>query len=52
MQGLLGNREALVLFLDTPEAKPTPEETFVWVVTKADSRWVRVDLGTKALKPT
>jgi hypothetical protein len=29
--------------------KPTPEETFVWVVTKTDMRWVRSDLGTPAL---
>ena len=41
--------EALVLFLDTPEAKPLPEETFIWVVTKTDVRWVRSDLGTAAL---
>jgi len=45
----LRNDEALVLFLDTPEERPTPEETFIWVVTKTKSRWVRVDLGTKAL---
>ena len=38
-----------MLFLDTPEAKSTPEETFIWVVTKTDMRWVRSDLGTKAL---
>ena len=41
--------EALVLFLDTPEWKPTPEETFIWVVTKTDVRWVRSELGTPAL---
>jgi hypothetical protein len=45
----LGADEALVLFLDTPEWKPTPEETFVWVVTKRDVRWVRAELGTLAL---
>src|SRR6202023_3162829 len=49
VQVQLGTGEALVLFLDTPEWKPTPEETFIWVVTKRDSRWVRIDLGTKAL---
>jgi CHAT domain-containing protein/Tfp pilus assembly protein PilF len=42
--------EALILFLDTPEWKPTPEETFVWVVTKTNMRWVRSELGTPALK--
>ena len=49
VQAQLGADEALVLFLDTPEAKPTPEETFIWVVTKTDMRWVRSDLGTPAL---
>ena len=38
-----------MLFLDTPEAKPTPEETFIWVVTKKDVRWVRSDVGKEAL---
>jgi CHAT domain-containing protein/tetratricopeptide (TPR) repeat protein len=42
--------EALVLFLDTPEWNPTPEETFMWVVTKSDSRWVRFELGTPSLQ--
>ena len=49
VQAQLGADEALVLFLDTPEAQPTPEETFIWVVTKTDTRWVRSDLGTAAL---
>ena len=26
-----------------------PEETFIWVVTKSDVRWVRSELGTAAL---
>jgi CHAT domain-containing protein/Tfp pilus assembly protein PilF len=50
VQALLGSDEALVLFLDTPEWEPTPEETFVWVVTKTDVRWVRSDLGTPSLQ--
>jgi hypothetical protein len=41
--------EALVLFFDTPEWKPTPEETFIWVVTKTEVRWVRSDIGTAGL---
>ena len=49
VQAQLRADEALVLFLDTPEWKPTPEETFIWVVTKTDMRWVRSDLGTPAL---
>ena len=48
-QGHLGADEALVLFLVTSEWQPTPEETFIWVVTKTDARWVRVELGTKTL---
>jgi CHAT domain-containing protein/tetratricopeptide (TPR) repeat protein len=49
VQELLGANEALVLFLDTPEVKPTPAETFIWVVTKSDMRGVRSKLGTEAL---
>jgi tetratricopeptide (TPR) repeat protein/CHAT domain-containing protein len=41
--------EALVLFLDAPQWKPVPEETFIWVVTKSDVRWVRSELGTRSL---
>jgi CHAT domain-containing protein len=50
VQALLGPDEALVLFLDTPEWKPTSEETFIWVVTKTESRWVRSELGTPSLR--
>jgi CHAT domain-containing protein/tetratricopeptide (TPR) repeat protein len=49
-QALLGTDEALILFLDTEALKPVPEETFVWVVTKTEQRWVRSALGTKALQ--
>jgi hypothetical protein len=49
VQEQLGADEALVLFLDTPEANPTSEETFIWVATKTEMRWVRSELGTKAL---
>jgi tetratricopeptide (TPR) repeat protein/CHAT domain-containing protein len=49
VQAQLNPDEALVLFLDTPDWKPTPEETFIWVVTKTDVRWVRSELGTPAL---
>jgi tetratricopeptide (TPR) repeat protein/CHAT domain-containing protein len=50
VQNDLASDEALVLFLDTAAFKPLPEETFVWVITKTDVRWVRSDLGTKALQ--
>jgi tetratricopeptide (TPR) repeat protein len=48
-QALLGTDEALILFLDTEALKPVHEETFIWVVTKTEQRWVRSALGTKAL---
>jgi CHAT domain-containing protein len=49
VQALLSTDEALVLFLDTPEWKTVPEETFIWVVTKASTGWVRSDLGSLML---
>jgi CHAT domain-containing protein/tetratricopeptide (TPR) repeat protein len=49
VQAQLGADEALVLFFDTPGWRPTPEETFIWVVTKTSMRWVRSGLGTPAL---
>ena len=50
VQAQLGADEALIVFLDTSGRKPAPEETFIWVVTKTDSRWVRSDFGTEALR--
>ena len=49
-QSLLKDNEALLLFLDVPEKAPLPEETFIWVVTKTDSRWVRAAIGTPTLE--
>ena len=49
VQAQLDAGEAMVLFLDTAELKPTPEETFIWVITKTDARWVRSELGTAVL---
>jgi CHAT domain-containing protein/tetratricopeptide (TPR) repeat protein len=49
VQDALNPNEALVLLLDTPDLKPTAEETFVWVVTKTNMRWVRSALGTPSL---
>ena len=49
-QAQLRPDEALILFLDTSKAPPTPDETFIWVATKTDLRWARIDLGTAALK--
>ena len=50
VQSHLAADEALVLFLDTPEWKPTPEETFIWVVTKTDSALGEDRLGTQPLQ--
>ncbi len=50
VQTQLRGDEALVLFLDTDDRfMPTPEETFIWVVTKSAMRWVRAELGKAAL---
>ncbi len=50
VQAQLREGEALVMFKDFEAwANIIPEETFIWVVTKTDSRWVRSALGTKAL---
>jgi CHAT domain-containing protein/tetratricopeptide (TPR) repeat protein len=49
-QAQLRADEALVLILDTDALKPEPEESFIWVVTKTDRRWVRSHLGTEALR--
>ena len=48
-QALLDPKEALVLFLDAETWKPTPEESFIWVVTKDDMKWYRSSLGTEGL---
>ena len=50
VQGELHADEALILVLDTDEFAPSPEETFVWVVTKTDVRWFRSKLGTPTLR--
>lgn len=41
--------EAMMLFLDAPELKPEPEETFIWVITRTQARLVRSSLGGRAL---
>jgi CHAT domain-containing protein/tetratricopeptide (TPR) repeat protein len=50
VQAQLHDQEVLILFLDTPAWGPTPDETFIWVVTKSTTRWVRSDIGKNALK--
>ena len=48
-QALLGDGEVLVLFLDMASRSFMAEETFIWAVTKTESRWICSGLGTKAL---
>jgi hypothetical protein len=49
-QALLGERQALVLFLDLWQIGKVPEETIVFVLTKKEARWTSIPLGTGALK--
>jgi CHAT domain-containing protein len=49
VQKELRDNEAVILFIDTAELPPTAEETFIWIVTKTEVRWVRSELGTSAL---
>ena len=49
VQANLGTDEALVMILVAPTWKRIAEDTFVWVVTKSDVRWVRSDLGNQSL---
>ena len=48
-QAVLRPDEVLILFLDTTAFASTPEESFIWVVTKSEMRWIRIDLGSRAL---
>ena len=48
-QALISGDEAVVLFLDLAEQGSVPGETLIWVVTKGDARWARIDLATRAL---
>ena len=46
----LKTNEALLFLVDTSDSLGIPEETFIWVVTKTDARWVRSPMGTGALE--
>lgn len=48
-QAVIGEDEALVLTLDTPEFQPMPRETLLWVLTRRDARWIRSALDGEAL---
>jgi CHAT domain-containing protein len=49
VQDLLGRDEAFVLFLDTAALGAASEESFIWVATRTELRWVRSELGTRML---
>ncbi|MGA7328499.1 MAG: hypothetical protein WBX25_29415 [Rhodomicrobium sp.] len=48
-QALLGPDEELVLLMPADAEPPLQEESFAWVVTRTDVRWVHSELGTQAL---
>ena len=48
-QALLGEGEALVLFLDLPPYGRVPEETIVFALTEREARWASVALGARFL---
>src|SRR5215472_16388213 len=50
VQAQLALNEALILTLDTRQRNPTPEETFLWVITKTDAKWIRIEMGTPSLQ--
>jgi CHAT domain-containing protein/tetratricopeptide (TPR) repeat protein len=49
VQSQLRSDEALILLVDTFGHYRIPTETFAWVVTKTNSRWVRATLDVKAI---
>jgi CHAT domain-containing protein/tetratricopeptide (TPR) repeat protein len=49
-QKLLGEGDALVLFLGLGQAGRVPEETIVFALTKDEARWASIGLGLSALR--
>ena len=49
-QALLGEGEALVLFLDLWQIGRVPEEMIVFALTRKEARWISIGLGYKALR--
>ena len=49
-QALLGEGDALVLFLDLWQISKVPEETIVFALTKRRARWTSIGLGASALR--
>ena len=49
-QALLGADEALILVLETPElGQPFGAQTFAWLVTKNDFRWLKLPLAPRII---
>ena len=49
-QALLGEGDALVLFLDLWQMGKVPEETIVFALTKKEARWTSIRPGHRALR--
>jgi CHAT domain-containing protein/tetratricopeptide (TPR) repeat protein len=49
IRSFLHDDEALVFLFPVGKSGSAPDQTFLWVVTKGEVRWVRSDLGTPAL---
>ncbi len=49
-QALLGEHQALVLFLDLWQMGKIPEETIVFALTKQEARWISLYPGTSLLQ--
>ena len=49
VQDLLRTDETLIVLLDVPRFGRLPEEMLLWAVTKTQSRWISIPLGTAAL---
>jgi len=43
VRAILESDEALIAFLDVRYSGKLPEEEYVWVVTKTDARWLKLD---------
>lgn len=49
-RGLLEEDEALLLFLSAPEIGALLGESFVWVITRTERKWVRLSIGQESLE--
>lgn len=50
VQGLLGEDEVLLSYVETSALKPLPEQTFLWAVAKrGDPLWVKLPLAPDAI---